>query len=73
MSKVRVMDEPVLPCQHKAFKIWVEKLGYKVKPMRENGFFFYHGSQRGFVTDDYRFDRLAFKLMKEFLEHYKNV
>lgn len=65
----RYINQKVRLSEYRAFRIWIEKLGYKVKPMRENGFYFEHGSQRGFVTDDYRFNRLAFKLMNEFLEH----
>lgn len=53
-----------------AFKRWIIKLGYKVKPMKHNGFYFQCGKEKGFMTDKYSFSPLAKKLMSEFETYY---
>lgn len=58
-------------CEYRAFKIWIAKLGYKVKPMKQDGFYFIFGKEKGYMTDSYKFCPLAKTLMKEFLEYLK--
>lgn len=53
----------------RAFRIWIGKLGYKIKPMKGDGFYFRCGNQNGYMTDNYRFDKFAEQLMLEYLAH----
>lgn len=65
-KKAVKLDEPV----YKAFKIWVEKLGYEIQPMKRKGFFFIAQGQHGYVTDRMIFSPLAKSLLNEFLRYY---
>lgn len=68
-NKQRLSKCKVPQAQYLAFKIWVGLLGYKIKSMKGNGFYFKHGKDEGYITDNYLFSRRAYQLMQEFLSY----
>ena len=56
----------------RAFKIWLEKLGYAVQELN-GGFSFTFGKEYGLVTVDLGGNPLAFKLGGEFQWHLRQL
>lgn len=68
-SKQRLFKCEFSNPQYRAFKIWLGLLGYKIKAMKGNGFYFKYGKDEGYITDNYLFNRRAYHLMQEFLSY----
>ncbi|EZQ06736.1 MULTISPECIES: hypothetical protein [unclassified Acinetobacter] len=55
-----------------AFRIWLEKLGYSVRNLKDNqGFTFSFKKEYGLVTCDLSGNTLAMQLGEEFEDHLK--